>query len=201
LIALGPVYRSLHTDNELFYECGYLANFDAIAMGCLVAMLMSRFELVGARARALRILAGAGLVVFYLRGIEHHEIWGFSLVALCTALYLIASVRDPAASLAGSRAMAWVRWFGRHSYELYLFHIIVLALARNVWDRKTLPEMAWAPWLGLYVAVSALVAMGVARYFSEPANQAIRSRFTSAPRPPRLSGDHVASALPGAPRD
>lgn len=194
LIVLGPVYRSLHTDNELFYECGYLANFDAIAMGCLVAMLMTRFQLVGARAQALRMLAGAGLVVFYLRGIEHHEVWGFSLIALCTALYLIASVRDPKASFAGSRATAIVRWFGRHSYELYLFHIIVLALARNAWDRKTLPELAWAPWLGLYVAASALVAMLVARYLSEPANQAIRSRLRSAPRPPRPSVDHAASA-------
>lgn len=184
LVVAGPVYRSMHTDNELFYECGYLANFDAIAMGCLVAMLMTRFTMAGAKARLVRMLAGAGIVFFYLRGIEHHEVSGFSLVAFCTALYLVASVRDQAASFASSRATAFVRWFGRHSYELYLFHIVVLALCRNVWDRKTLPEAAWAPWFALYIAVSALVAMLVARYVSEPANQAIRHRFAASPAVP-----------------
>jgi peptidoglycan/LPS O-acetylase OafA/YrhL len=179
LIVAGPVYRSMHTDNELFYECGYLANFDAIAMGCLVAMLMTQFKLDGAKARLLRIFSGAGIVFFYLRGIENHEISGFSLVAFCTALYLVASVRDPAASFATSRATAFVRWFGRHSYELYLFHIIVLALCRNFWDKRTLPEIAWTPWFALYIAGSATVAMLVARYVSEPANRAIRNRFVT----------------------
>ncbi len=187
LIAAAPIYRSLHADNELFYECGYLANFDAIAMGCLVALLVTRYSMQGLKARLLRMVAGAGIIVFYLRGIENHEVSGFSMVALCTALYLVASVRDPAASFAASRATAFVRWFGRHSYELYLFHIIVLALCRNVWDKKTLPEIAWTPWFALFIAVSALVAMLIARFISEPANQAIRQRFVPASAAPGLA--------------
>jgi peptidoglycan/LPS O-acetylase OafA/YrhL len=191
LIALGPVYRSMHTDNELFYECGYLANFDAIAMGCLVAFLMRRYRLDGRRARVLRAVAGIGIVVFYLRGIESHETWGFSLVAACTALYLVASVTDDAVGFATARATAFVRWFGRHSYELYLFHIVVLALCRNVWDKHTLPAAAWAPWFALYLGASALAAMAVSRFLSEPANRAIRARFiarTATREPARVSG-------------
>jgi peptidoglycan/LPS O-acetylase OafA/YrhL len=67
---------------------------------------------------------------------------------------------------------------------------VVLALCRNFWDRKTLPEMAWAPWLVLYIAASAIIAMLVARYVSEPANQAIRNRFaaSSAARGPVVKG-------------
>jgi peptidoglycan/LPS O-acetylase OafA/YrhL len=177
LIVIAPWYRSLHTDNELFYECGYLANFDAIAMGCLVALFASRQVIDGGKAKLLRVVGGLGIVVFYLRGIDTHEVSGFSLVAFCTALYLVGSVRDPATSFATGKATAFVRWFGRHSYELYLFHIIVLALFRNIRDRDDLPAAAWLPWMLLYIAVSALVAMTVARLLSEPANRAIRARL------------------------
>ncbi len=190
LIVLGPVYRGMHTDNELFYECGYLASFDAIAMGCVTAFLVRRFRLEGGRARIVRLVAGIGIVVFYLRGIEHHEVWGFSLVAASTALYLAASVTDRASSFAASRVTAFVRWFGRHSYELYLFHIVVLALCRNAWDKHTLPAAAWAPWFALYLGASALAAYLVARFVSEPANLAIRARFIARAThaPARVSG-------------
>ena len=177
LIVIAPVYRGAHADNELFFECGYLACFDAIAMGCLTAMLMRKIKLEGAFATALRAAASGAFVIVYLRGIDTHEVASFSLIALCTALYLIASVGDRSASVATGRATALVRWFGRHSYELYLFHIVVLALLRNIWDKKTLPELAWTPWLVLFLVASAFVSMLVARFVSEPANRAIRSRM------------------------
>jgi len=177
LVAIGPYYRSLHTDEELFYECGYLACFDAIALGCLSAMLVSRFKLEGGGAKALRIAGGAGIAGFYLWGIGGHEVWGFTLVALSTALYIVGSVRDEQATFAASRATAFVRWFGRHSYELYLFHIVVLALMRNVWDKKTLPAALWVPWFALFIGAAALAGMLVSRYVSEPANRAIRARL------------------------
>lgn len=181
LVAIGPYYRSLHTDEELFYECGYLACFDAIALGCLTAMFVARVRIDGAKARVLRTAAGLGIVVFYLRGIGTHEVWGFSGIAVCTAIYIACSVRDERSFLATARATGFVRWFGRHSYELYLFHIVVLALMRNVWDKKTLPAAMWTPWFALFIAASALAAMLVARYVSEPANRAIRARL--APKP------------------
>ncbi len=175
LIIIGPVYRSWHTDNELFFECGYLACFDAIAMGCLTAMLASRYSLHDRWTIIARATAGIGFVVIYLRGIDTHEVWGFSLIALCAAVYIFSSARDARPSLVTGRAAAGVRWLGRHSYELYLFHIVVLATLRNVLDREDLPSYAWFPWLMLFLLLSALVAMLVARFVSEPANRAIRN--------------------------
>lgn len=179
LVAVAPYYRSLHADDELFFECGYLACFDAIALGCLSALLVARFKIDGVTARVSRWVAGVGVAVFYLRGIDGHEVWGFSLVALSTALYVVASARDDRSRFAIGRATALIRWFGRHSYELYLFHIIALALMRNVWDKHTLPAAGWLPWFVLFVAASALVAMLVARFVSEPANRALRQRFNA----------------------
>jgi peptidoglycan/LPS O-acetylase OafA/YrhL len=80
-----------------------------------------------------------------------------------------------------------LRWFGRHSYEIYLFHIIVLALMRNLVDQQQLGYAARLPWLLLFLTLTALVAVGVARSVAEPANAALRRRFarpipTSAPK-------------------
>lgn len=176
LIALAPLYRSSHSDDELFFECGYLACFDAIAMGCLTALLASQYKPDATHATVMRVIAGACFTVIYLRGIYTHEIWGFSMIALCAAVYLTGSFNDGASGLATGRMTRFVRWFGRHSYELYLFHIIVLAALRNLLDRKDLPAIAWLPWLALFLCLSALIAMLVARFISEPANRAIRHR-------------------------
>jgi len=192
LIVIAPIYRHAHADNELFFECGYLACFDAIAMGCLTAFLMRQFKPEGTVSTVLRAVACIAFTIIYLRGIDTHEATSFSLIALCTALYLVASVRDERASVATGRGTGFIRWLGRHSYELYLFHIVVLALMRNVWDKRTLPAAAWTPWLALFLASSALVAMLVARFVSEPANRAIRSRLDA-------RGQKMAMGRPGEP--
>lgn len=44
-IVVGPYYRSLHADNEIYFMYGYFACFDAIAIGCLTALLTPRLVL------------------------------------------------------------------------------------------------------------------------------------------------------------
>jgi peptidoglycan/LPS O-acetylase OafA/YrhL len=174
VVIYAPLYRAAHIDNELFWECGYAACFDAIALGCLTAMLARKWTIVGRRAGLMRGVAALGFAVTYLIGIDGHEIFGFTIVALCAAVYLLASATDTGTSLATGRMTRPLRWLGQHSYELYLFHIVILALLRNVYTRGELGPWAWGLWLALFVSLSTLVAFVVARYISEPANRAIR---------------------------
>jgi peptidoglycan/LPS O-acetylase OafA/YrhL len=43
-VVLGPFARTVLTKNEYWAECGYLSCMDAIALGCLAAMLSSVFR-------------------------------------------------------------------------------------------------------------------------------------------------------------
>ncbi|MQA39083.1 acyltransferase family protein [Rugamonas aquatica] len=176
-IVAGPIYRSQHTDNEIFFMYGYLACFDAIAIGCLTAMLAQRAAPNALQGRMLRIAGGLALAALYLRGIEGHEVFGFTLVALASGVFLLGSSAQ-SSTTEGTPDRSVLRWFGRHSYEIYLFHIIVLAGMRNVMTKETLGYAARLPWLLLFLCLTALVAALVARYVSEPANAALRRRST-----------------------
>jgi peptidoglycan/LPS O-acetylase OafA/YrhL len=203
-IVAGPCYRSLHIDDEIFFMYGYQACFDAIAIGCLCALLAHRLVRGGTRALAhgrwLRLVSAVALAALYLRGIRGHEVFGFSLVSLASAGYLLGAHCGPAAPAVDAHIgpVSWpgvaLRWFGRHSYEIYLFHIIVLALMRNLVDQQQLGYAARLPWLLLFLALTALVAAGVARRVAEPANAALRRRFAR-PMPPSAPKAHKRYTL------
>ena len=186
-IAIGPMYRSTHADDELFFMYGYAACFDAIAFGCLAALLAERVKPSRVAARALGIAATLALAATYLAGIGGHEVFGFSAVAACAAVFVwcaSASVGD-GDGWADARGLAPLRWAGRHSYELYLFHIVILAAMRDLLPRDQLGYAWKLPWLLLFIALSAIVAGAVARYFSEPINAALRRRIDRARVIPR----------------
>lgn len=173
-IVAGPVYRGLHADNEIYFMYGYFACFDAIAIGCLTALLAQSVRLGPRQGQLLRLLSGLALAALYVRGIGGHEVFGFTWIAVASAAFILGGT---AAQAARPRRFAPLQWLGRHSYELYLFHIIVLAGMRNVVDKAGLAYAGRLPWLLAFLAATALAAALVARCVSEPANAAIRRRL------------------------
>jgi len=176
LIAYAPFYRSQHLKNEIEYMYAYFACFDAIAIGCLTALLMQKIELSKTAAICLRWFAMLALATVYLRGIGGHEIEGFTLMSLCSAAFLLATKQPSQQGWGIRKGMAWLGWMGRHSYELYLFHIIVLAVMRNVVSKKELSYEMRLPCLFLFLLLSSLLAALVARYVAEPANNYLRKK-------------------------
>ena len=185
LIAIGPLYRYQHADDELYFMYGYAACFDAIAFGCLAALLASAVRPPPAAARAVSVVAALALGAAYLSGIHGHEVIGFSAVAAVSALLMWCASASTGHGWADARWLAPLRWAGRHSYELYLYHIVVLALMRELVPRAAMAPEWKLPWLLLFITASASVAGLVARYFSEPTNAALRRRFDKARAMPR----------------
>jgi peptidoglycan/LPS O-acetylase OafA/YrhL len=171
-VVIGPIYRSIHRDDELYFMYGYAACFDAIALGCLAALIYPRFAVGRIAGSAIRIAAGIGLAAVYFAGIDGHEVFGFSLIAVCTVGLLIDAFggRD-----SGTLPTRIVCWLGRHSYELYLFHIIILAGMRDLVPKGTLRLVYQLPYFAAYLLLSAGVAGAVARHFAEPLNSKLRA--------------------------
>jgi peptidoglycan/LPS O-acetylase OafA/YrhL len=178
-LVAGPIYRQAHRADEIRFMYGYLACFDAIALGCLTALLTRRFDLKALRQPWVQAAAALTLALIWLWGIDGHEALGFSLMALGTALLLVGARSQGEAPEPVRRfPVRLMRWFGGHSYELYLFHIIVLGLMRDFVPREALSYGLKLPWLLLYLALSTGVAALVAARFSEPMNAVLRRRLS-----------------------
>ena len=182
LVALGPVFRAQHSDNEVAYLYAYPACFDAIAFGCLCALVCRRWTLPARTARLLAPVAAALMAAVYFIGFDEHRVFGFTAMALSAALFIWAT-RGPALAFGANLRRALVvattplRWLGRHSYELYLFHVIVLAGMRQFVSRESLHHDQRAPLLLAFVLTSALLAALVSRHFAEPINRRWRLRW------------------------
>jgi peptidoglycan/LPS O-acetylase OafA/YrhL len=149
--------------------------------GALVAWLtQNRFippvayrRLVG----TLGILATLGLLILSLFPIVTNGfvfVGGFSIVNLLAATIVASLVWYPSAVLSWLFEIAWLRWLGKISYGIYLWHVPVI---RVLYDSKLPLE----PWLlstleaTLSIAIAALSFYAVERHF-------LKLKFRFAPK-------------------
>jgi len=182
-IVAGPIYRSFNSHNEIRFLYGYLACFDAIAMGCIVAVAVRNVK-AGWMIQPIRMIMQLVSLLFmtwiFLRaGIDTVPVWGTSLMALGAAVFLYAEGACNAAegSSMADKLVSPIAWFGKHSYELYLFHIVLLAGMRSIPMTHTLSPESKPFWFVVFVGCSAVVAWGIARFYSEPLNRRLRARL------------------------
>ncbi|MFJ3055906.1 acyltransferase family protein [Herbaspirillum sp. NPDC087042] len=177
VIVIGPLYRFAHPNDEGEFLYGYWACFDSIAIGCCTAILSRNGGFTWLERRGVRIALGASMALLYLAWpIAQSKVLGCTAMAAGAALLLVAAQRKrpPRATLA-ARVLAAC---GRLSYELYLFHLIVLGLMRTVFSPQIVSAEGKIALLVGYFLVSAAVAAGISRVFSEPMNRMIRARVT-----------------------
>jgi peptidoglycan/LPS O-acetylase OafA/YrhL len=174
LIIIGPIYRSYYTNNEIVVLEGYFSCFDAIALGCSAAIVTRKIILKESLKNILRYSAWALIIVTYFySGILENVVMGVSLIALGTAILLI-SVNEGESEKNRSAIYHFVCWFGKNSYELYLFHIIVLALMKEICARELLGDYTKLLWMAVFFSISALFSGIIAKYYSNPLNRRLR---------------------------
>ena len=189
MLAATPIIRlALHLMG-LPAQAGYeftVARWDALAAGALLALLMRRPPgqrwldgtmggLTAASAAAL------GLLTLHEHGFHSDDlavqIGGQTLIALLSASLIYYCVAPPAgAAKAVQRAMspAWLRFFGKYSYAMYIFHFpIQLALSHRLADVLNSGDAAarllkLAIYLGGVLALSTSAAMVSWRVLEKP---------------------------------
>lgn len=172
-IVIGPVHRLFHQGDEGGFLYAYFACFDAIAIGCCVALLAKRIQWHGrVRTISAAFVSAAMTFVYLAWPIGESNVLSVTGMALGTAVLLLAAPDRP--SRLHGRLTRLIEWFGRLSYELYLFHLIVLGLLRTFFPPSSVQGDEKLVLLASYLLVSAALSALIARCYAEPLNRAIR---------------------------
>jgi peptidoglycan/LPS O-acetylase OafA/YrhL len=181
-IAAGPFARTiLSHGNEVWQEYSYLGGMDAIALGCLTALLLARRVF---SQRSLRIFASLGAILLAFTLCFTRQPVGealsnvgldMTLIALATCFVIIATAQSHWRS---PRVLSPLIHLGQRSYELYLTHMFVVFAMFGIFLTAGQPMSAVIPLFLIVIGMSALLGEIVARFYSEPLNRLIRTRWS-----------------------
>ena len=190
LIAMGPFARTVWTaNNDIWAEKSYLGGTDCIALGCLTAMLIGWCERRNKKPsdRTLLAIVWAGIIVMALLVWPQNMAWrkplgangtwdSLMILAVCAILFGTVLRNRP-----GRGWSVPLRWFGRHSYEVYMTHEFVIIVITDLCLRYgTKGGHTLLLWAASMLILSAPLGWLIARYFSEPMNRRLRGA-----RPPQ----------------
>jgi peptidoglycan/LPS O-acetylase OafA/YrhL len=184
-VALGPFARTVLTHgNEIWKEYSYLGGMDAIALGCLTALLVSRFRFSRLILWILGAL-GTSLLVFCLVFSLRAEAWGLDRIGLDMTILALGTCMIAATAAKIKWKSAHVLYpfltLGRRSYEVYLTHMFVVFALFQLFVLAGKPMGAVLPLFIVVVVIAGLLGEVVARLYSEPLNRFIRDRWGNRP--------------------
>jgi peptidoglycan/LPS O-acetylase OafA/YrhL len=182
LIVAGPFSRTLLADQDPWGDYAYFSCTDGIAFGCLAALGSARLRIPAWVSRVALVAGVAGaLFILVMRdtvariGLSNLGLH-ITVLELSVALMLLAFGTG-----LGNRVAAfgtgWLRRIGHHSYETYLFHMIVVLGLMNLLVRTRATSHVLPVWFAAMLLLSLGIGELVARRYSEPLNRQLRSRF------------------------
>jgi peptidoglycan/LPS O-acetylase OafA/YrhL len=184
-VVLGPIGRTLLAHgNEIWRETSYLGGMDAIALGCLTAIALSRTHLSRFVLRLLGIL-GIGLLVFSLGFSIQADAWGLArsgldMTILALGSCLVAAVAAETRWRSPRLVFPLVR-LGQRSYEVYLTHMFVVFALFRLFEASARPLRAVPILFTTVILVAGLLGEFVARVYSEPVNRLLRAYWGDGP--------------------
>ena len=169
---------------------------DAILTGCLLAFLPTRFLDHKAASRWLNVagvLSVGGLIICMAKlGFSTTFLYqgGFTLVAVLCGIVVLTAGHRPPAILSTFLAAPLLRWFGRISYGLYLWHWLIIQNTSFYYLGR------WEPWARLALA---LVIASTSFYVVEKPFNKLKKRFASRATPVTTKQRPVEQPIPTIP--
>lgn len=182
LIFLGPFSRTIFSaGNETWREYSYLGAMDSIAMGCLTALLVTRWNFAR-RTLTTITAAGAVLVSFCLLFSAQARSLGLVKTGLDMTVLSIGACMLIAASAqsrwTAPRLLVPLSRMGQYSYEIYLTHMFVVFALFDLFLRAGSPMYLVVPFFLATMLFAFALGTLVARFYSEPINARIRRRWS-----------------------
>lgn len=182
-VVLGPFGRTTFAHgNEVWAEYGYLGGMEAIALGCITAMMVSRTSF----SRSVLWVLGAGgsaiLVISLVFSLQGYQGWlgrtglNMTILGLGTCMFIAASTQTQWKS---PRILMPLLKIGRYSYEVYLTHMFVVFGLFGVFLDLEKPMRLVPLLFTVTILLSGVVGAAVARLYSEPMNRYLRQRSRS----------------------
>ena len=180
-VVLGPLGRTvLVHGNPVWQEYSYLGSMDAIALGCLTALFVTKRPL--SRVAAL-VFAWLGLAVLVLSlGFSITvQAWGLGRSGLDMTVVALGACMVMAAAAQAQWRSPRVLWpllrLGQRSYEVYLAHMFVVVGLAGLFAAMGRPLRGVPVLFAAVILLSGLLGEMVARFYSEPMNRRLRKRW------------------------
>ena len=125
------------------------------------------------------IVAATALLMtalYFYAPIKEVSTWGISVFALLTALLILCFTQDPKVKPTSSTARSLV-WIRQRSYEMYMFHLIVLGLMKVVYFPKETVAVEKLMLLPVYFITVFILSWAIEKYYSTPLNLKIRQSW------------------------
>ena len=183
LVIIGPCNRALLGDTEPYPWWGYayFSCTDAIAFGCIAA-LVAHHRLLGPRGLRMALVAGSLISLLTIVLCKENDDgggvarFGFYLTVLEFGIALmVVAFGNGVGNAAMAGGTRWLRMIGRSSYEIYLFHMLVVFGLMALIRRMHPAARTFPLWYAAMLGGSILLGYVVARHFSEPLNRRIRA--------------------------
>ncbi|WP_010115206.1 acyltransferase [Acinetobacter sp. P8-3-8] len=180
VIVYAPYFRSLHFAEESgAYLYHYFSSFDGIAIGCLTALIAQNMHRNIQIPKLTIPVVSISMIALYLYApIKEVSTWGISVFAVLSASLIFCFAQNPQTESASifSKGMLWI---GQRSYEMYLFHLIILGLFKVFYlPKETLP-IEKLMLLPIYFIGVFILSWVIEKYYSTPLNEKIRNRLIS----------------------
>ena len=178
IIAYAPYFRSLHFGEESgAYLYHYFSSFDGIAIGCLTALIVQNVKINSSAVKIIVPVISILMVTLYFYApIKQVSTWGISVFAILSAILIFCFAQNPQSEAPSITSKALV-WIGQRSYEMYLFHLIILGLFKVIYfPKETLPAEKLML-LPIYFIAVFILSWAIERYYSVPLNLKIRRKL------------------------